>query len=100
MEMFCYQCEEATGGVGCTVRGVCGKSPEVAALQDLVIHLLKGMSVYATRARALGLTDTRGDELTARGLFVTITNVSFDPEQLQASGMRSASRLRRRRASR
>ncbi len=86
MEMFCYQCEEATGGTGCTVRGVCGKSPEVAALQDLVIHLLKGMSIYATRARALGLSDDAGEELTARGLFATITNVSFDPEQLQALG--------------
>ena len=84
MEMFCYQCEEATGGTGCTVRGVCGKSPEVAALQDLVIYLLKGMSIYAIRARALGLDDPTGDELTARALFTTITNVSFDPEQLQA----------------
>lgn len=86
MEMFCYQCEEAAKGKGCTVRGVCGKTPEVSALQDLVIHLLKGMSVFAVRARALGLADTEGDDLTARALFTTITNVSFDAERLQALG--------------
>jgi hydroxylamine reductase len=84
--MFCYQCEEAAKGEGCTVRGVCGKSPQVAALQDLVIYLLKGMSVYGTQARALGLSDTEGDDLTARALFTTITNVSFDEERLQALG--------------
>ncbi len=86
MEMFCYQCEETAKGQGCTVRGVCGKEPEVAALQDLLIYLLKGMSVYGVQARALGLTDLEGDDLTAKALFSTITNVSFDPERIYALG--------------
>ena len=49
--MFCYQCEEAARNVGCTVRGVCGKSPEVAHLQDLLVWLLKGISFWAVRGR-------------------------------------------------
>lgn len=88
MEMFCYQCQETAKGESCTVRGVCGKSPEVAALQDLAIYLLKGLSVWGVRARALGLDDTEGDDLTAQALFTTITNVSFDPERIQALGRR------------
>ncbi len=84
MEMFCYQCEETARGEACTVRGVCGKSPQIAALQDLVIYLLKGMSVFGVKARVLGLPDPEGDDLTARALFATITNVSFDPDRLRA----------------
>ena len=54
MSMFCYQCEQTAKGTGCTVSGVCGKAPETAALQDLVVHLVKGIARYAHRARKLG----------------------------------------------
>lgn len=49
MNMFCYQCEQTAKGAGCTAHGVCGKDPETAALQDLVIHVAEGVSQYAHR---------------------------------------------------
>ena len=54
MNMFCYQCEQASRGTGCITVGVCGKTPETAALQDLIIHAVKGISMYAHRAAQLG----------------------------------------------
>ena len=57
MSMFCYQCQEAAKNEGCTVRGVCGKSPEVSHLQDLLIWLLKGISFWGVRGRGLGVVD-------------------------------------------
>ena len=56
MSMFCYQCQEAAKGEACTVRGTCGKNAEVAALQDALIWLAKGLSFYAVKARELGIT--------------------------------------------
>ncbi|MHB0856526.1 MAG: hydroxylamine reductase [Anaerolineae bacterium] len=79
MSMYCYQCQEAAGGKACTVKGVCGKNDEVAALQDLLIHLLKGIAVYGVKASALGITDPQADLFVAQGLFATITNADFDP---------------------
>ncbi len=79
MSMFCYQCQETAKNVGCTVRGVCGKDDQVAALQDLTIYLLKGLSIWGVRARALGLSDPAADVFVAEALFATITNVNFDP---------------------
>lgn len=93
MEMFCFQCEETARGTGCTVRGVCGKSPEVAALQDLLIYLLKGISVWGQLARKVGVEDTETGDFIAKGLFTTITNVSFDTESLYVLGQEA---LRRR----
>ncbi len=80
--MFCYQCEQTAKGVGCTVKGVCGKSPETAALQDLLIHALKGLSQVALAADALGIRDESIDRFTAEATFATLTNVSFDPERI------------------
>jgi hydroxylamine reductase len=81
MSMYCYQCQETAGGKGCAGRrGVCGKSDEVAALQDLLIYTLKGISLYATRARELDIVDAEADHFVIDGLFSTITNVNFDPE--------------------
>jgi len=80
--MFCYQCEQTAKGTGCTVKGVCGKEPETAALQDLLIHSLKGISVYADAARALGASDRELDVFTVEGLFSTVTNVNFDSQRL------------------
>jgi len=56
-EMFCYQCEQTMGGKGCTQVGVCGKTPEVAALQDLLIHSLKGLSIAAAAGRKMNISD-------------------------------------------
>ncbi len=76
--MFCYQCEQTAQGAGCTAWGVCGKSPEVADLQDLLIHLTKGISMYAHRTRELGQRDHEIDVFVIEALFTTITNVNFD----------------------
>ncbi len=81
--MFCYQCEQTAKGVGCTVSGVCGKNPEVAGLQDLLIHACKGLSMYAARARKLGVQDHAADVFTVEAIFATLTNVNFDPAALR-----------------
>ena len=83
MEMFCYQCEQTARGQGCTVKGVCGKDATTAALQDLIIHGLKGLSMYAHRARQLGESNTEMDRFTVQALFSTLTNVNFDPQRFQ-----------------
>lgn len=75
MSMFCYQCQEAAGGVGCEVRGVCGKTDDVANLQDLLVYVLKGIAVYAEK---MGEVDTSVDRFVAESLFRTITNANFD----------------------
>ncbi len=79
--MFCHQCEQTAKGTGCTVKGVCGKSPEVAALQDLLIHALKGLSLIAAEGRRVGVVDKEVDHFVAEGLFSTLTNVNFDPQR-------------------
>ncbi len=77
--MFCYQCEQTAKGQGCTIQGVCGKNPEVAALQDLLIHALQGLSLYAVEGRKIGVIDPEVNLFTAEGTFSTLTNVDFDP---------------------
>jgi hydroxylamine reductase len=84
MSMFCYQCEQTAKGEGCTLAGVCGKSPEAAVLQDLIVHQLKGIGAAAHRARQLGKTDRSVDLAVIEGLFTTVTNVNFDPARLAA----------------
>ena len=78
MSMFCYQCQEAAKGTGCSVRGVCGKTPEVANLQDLLIFTLKGISIYSIKGRELGVVNSEVDHFIVDGLFSTITNANFD----------------------
>ncbi|MCM0082350.1 hydroxylamine reductase [Geomonas sp. Red32] len=82
MGMFCRQCEQAAKGTGCEVVGVCGKNEEVAALQDLMLYGLKGLAVYADKARALGAKDETIDKFLIEGLFTTVTNVDFDAVQI------------------
>ncbi|HHU91648.1 MAG TPA: hydroxylamine reductase [Halanaerobiaceae bacterium] len=84
MNMFCYQCQETAKGEGCTIRGVCGKTEDVANLQDLLIYVMKGIAVYAEEAKEFGVQDERVGLFITRGLFSTITNVSFDPEDFEA----------------
>ena len=79
--MFCYQCEQTAKGEGCTKIGVCGKQPEVAALQDLLVYALKGLSLYATEGRKVGVNDREVNVFTCEAVFATLTNVDFDPER-------------------
>ncbi len=79
--MFCYQCQVAARNTGCTTKGVCGKTAEVAALQDLLIWTLKGLSFYGVRGRELNVTDPATDLFVAKAMFATITNVNFDAER-------------------
>ena len=78
MSMFCFQCEQAAQGTGCTKVGVCGKQPEVAALQDLLVYTLKGIAFWADKAREQGKKDQEIDRFMIDGLFTTVTNVDFD----------------------
>jgi len=79
-KMFCFQCEQTAGGKGCTNIGVCGKTPEIAALQDLLIYQLKGISCYATKLLAKGeKLDKSLVSFVENSLFMTLTNVNFDP---------------------
>lgn len=82
-KMFCFQCQEAAGCRGCTICGVCGKKPEVAAMQDLLVHVTAGLSDIATRMRADGQEiPAEINHLVTTNLFVTITNVNFDREAI------------------
>jgi hydroxylamine reductase len=82
MGMFCYQCEQTVGGTGCTTMGVCGKHSDIAALQDLMVHQLKGVGYLAHKARLSGKIDDEVNRYTVDALFSTNTNVNFDPDQL------------------
>ncbi len=78
-KMFCYQCQETAGCTGCTVSGVCGKKPEVAAIQDLLVFVNKGISEITTRLRAEGKEVSKEvNHLITLNLFITITNANFD----------------------
>jgi hydroxylamine reductase len=79
--MFCYQCEQTAGGTGCTKIGMCGKKPEVAALHDLLIYALKGLSAAAVAARQKGIEDAEVNRFVAMATFSTLTNVDFDPQR-------------------
>ncbi len=82
-KMFCYQCEQTIGGKGCTRKGVCGKTSEVAALQDLLIHTLKGISIAAVAGRKVNISDSKTNHFTCMALFSTLTNVEFDPYRFE-----------------
>ena len=90
MAMFCYQCEQTAGGTGCTKYGACGKDPEVAALQDLLVHALKGVGQYGHCARTQGAKDAEVDRFLLDGLFATLTNVNFDPADFEKLLRRAA----------
>jgi hydroxylamine reductase len=81
-EMFCFQCQETLNNNGCVIRGICGKTAEVANLQDLLVFLLKGISFWGTRGRSIGVIHEDTDLFVAEGLFATITNANFDKNRL------------------
>lgn len=102
--MFCYQCEQTSKGEGCRDLGVCGKNETTAILQDLLIHAVKGISMYAHRARQLGAADPEIDAFAIQAIFATLTNVNFDPQRLdelihQAVATREVARALYERAS-
>ena len=81
--MFCFQCQETAGCKGCTISGVCGKKPEVAAMQDLLVYVTKGLSAVTTRLRTEGKpVSAEINHLVTVNLFITITNVNFDRETI------------------
>ncbi len=88
--MYCYQCEQTAKGTGCNILGVCGKEPAVAALQDLLIFAVKGISMFAHRAAELDARDPEIDQAVLDGLFATVTNVDFDPERLRGHIVKAA----------
>jgi len=82
--MFCYQCEQTAKGQGCEKMGVCGKQPDVAALQDLLTHALKGLALFAVEGRKVGVNDRAVNVFTCEAMFSTLTNVNFDPADIAA----------------
>ncbi|WP_058993427.1 hydroxylamine reductase [Sarcina ventriculi] len=78
MSMFCYQCQETAGCKGCTVKGVCGKTEDLAKLQDLLVYIVRGISAVSTKAREVGVIDKDVDNFVVESLFATITNANFD----------------------
>jgi hydroxylamine reductase len=80
--MFCYQCEQTAKGEGCEKMGVCGKQPDVAALQDLLTHAMKGLALFAVEGRKVGVNDHETNVFTCEAMFSTLTNVNFDPKDI------------------
>jgi hydroxylamine reductase len=97
--MFCYQCEQTFKGTGCTIQGVCGKQPDVAALQDLLIYSLMGLSQVALDAREKDIIEEKIGVFTVQAAFSTLTNVEFDPDRIfklinEAASLREALKVR------
>ncbi len=82
MSMFCYQCQETAKGTGCTKVGVCGKTEEVSNLQDLLVYISKGVSIYANLGRTHQLETKEADQFVFEALFMTITNANFDDAKI------------------
>ena len=84
-QMFCYQCQETAGCTGCTKSGVCGKKPDVAAAQDLLVYVTKALSAVTTALCAQGeAVSSEVNRLVTLNLFTTITNANFDREAIEA----------------
>ena len=84
MSMFCFQCQEAAKGTGCTIAGACGKKEETAILQDLLVYMVKGLAVVAEEADAQGKLDNSIGLFISQALFATITNANFDNDRFVA----------------
>ena len=82
MSMFCYQCQEAARGTGCTIQGVCGKLPETAKFQDLLLHTIKSIAFFSKKLRASGAVTIETDFYITNSLFMTITNANFDDDAI------------------
>lgn len=93
MSMFCYQCQETSKGIGCSMRGVCGKSAETANLQDLLLYTLKGIALYNLAARQAGIAKPETEKFIMEALFATITNANFDKNDFSGK-IKAALKLR------
>jgi len=80
--MFCYQCQEAAKGTGCTIKGVCGKTDDLSASMDVLIFVSKGVSIYANEARKNDILTPEADKFVFDALFMTITNANFDKDAI------------------
>lgn len=78
MSMFCFQCQEAAGCKGCTIKGVCGKTEDLAKVQDLLIYVVKGLSAVGVKSREAGIINKAVDKFVIESLFATITNANWD----------------------
>ena len=85
MSMFCYQCQETSRNQGCTVRGVCGKSPELCHLMDLSIYAMKGLTFVSSKLLEHNIYHREDALIIMQGLFRTITNTNWDEEQIKLS---------------
>jgi hydroxylamine reductase len=98
LDMFCYQCSQTARGTGCTLKGVCGKTPTVHRLQDNLLYAIKGISAYLYAARQLGYTDPEVDAFMEKAYFATLTNVNFDAgsfvELAEEAGMMNVKTMR------
>ena len=81
--MFCYQCQETAKGSGCTIKGVCGKTDDVAKMQDLLIYVCKGISIFSVEARKFGIENNEVNKFIVDSLFMTITNANFDKSRFE-----------------
>lgn len=81
--MFCNQCEQTAKGLACTAKGVCGKTSDVADLQDLLMHAVRGLAHFANEGRKVGIIDGETDRFVLKAIFATLTNVNFDTVRFQ-----------------
>lgn len=81
MSMFCFQCQEAAKGTGCTIKGVCGKEPELANIMDVLMYQIRGIAVYNNIAKEKGMDTSAEDRFIFESLFMTITNANFDHQR-------------------
>ena len=95
MSMFCYQCQEAAKGTGCTIQGVCGKTEPVAKLQDLLLHSVKGLALVNKSLREANESSKEAEKAIFNSLFITITNANFDDNAI-ADAVRENVKLRKK----
>ena len=81
-QMFCYQCEQTANGTGCTSMGICGKNPEVATLQDLLIYTLREISRLSLEVEKIGVENEKTNVFVCEALFATLTNTNLDPDSI------------------
>ncbi len=97
MSMFCYQCQEASKGIGCTISGVCGKTPEVANMQDLLLFVVRGVAVYNQELRKEGKASAEADKFVFDGLFTSDYSQRTRRMYLERFGSRIRSQIKNRR---
>ena len=96
MSMFCFQCQETAGCKGCTVRGVCGKTEDVAKIQDLLVYVTKGLATVVVEGRKVGIISEKANKFITENLFITITNANFDFKANDGKGFKGWSSCNRK----